>query len=372
MSNILIGEEVNKGTNAATEDSFVPLMIGAKNDLVVQSNYLIENKPKMSKNALKLFLLLVSAIGKDDNDFNNITIRVTDILGVWPLDRGNAYTIVKNALKELSTTEFSIEQIRPDGRREIVGTTYISQYKYVQGDGQAYVKISDLFKPYLLQLKENFTKYQLHSIMIMNSTAAIRTFELVMRFTNIGMRRMTVADYKKALHIEDKYKGNNANLKKNILDRAVKEIVKETEILLDYKINGRGENAVITFKIYKKDNVMDEKRKPKDFATEEKNMLFELLKVEAGMGDHFNDRQIRRAIDKVTDDIDDKTKILKRYPLIASAYDEYIDMTLSKEIENPWLYFKKILLAKYSDMLSQQDDIRPIMIEKNKKLDYDI
>lgn len=313
---------------------------------VVQSNYLIENKPKMSLDELKMFSTLVATVNKDDQDFKNIKVKVTDVIDLWEIPQKNAYRQVKTVLAGLLDKKFPLERIRDDGKREIQMATYISKFTYGEGDGYATVVVDPMFKPFLLDLKEKYTLYGIDDVLKLESSPAIRTYELLMQYELLGQRSFTVEDYKKKVGIADKYKGNNANLKKYVLDRVVQEISEKTQIMTRYDLAGRGEKAVITFIIIKKNDAGIPVNETKSFGEKEKDMLMQLLKTEFDMDTMFPDDQIRRAINIATKGVKDQKDIIGRYKIIGDALLEFRDRKRVTEIKSEWAYFKKILEAK--------------------------
>lgn len=318
---------------------------------VVQSNYLIEHKPKMTEDEHKMFLTLVASINKDDEDFKNIKLKVTDIIDLWEIPQKNAYRKVKKALSGLLDKKFELERIRKDGTKYVEKTTYISSFSYGEGEGYAMVRIDPMFKPYLLGLKNDpYTLFVLENVVHLKGGPAIRTFELLAQYAGLGHRAFTVKDYKKKIGVEDKYKGSNANLKKNVLDKVVKQISENTMLLTRYDLTGRGENAVITFTIFRKEQLNGKKPSMKNFGKEEKEILMMLLKDETDIDVRFPDEQIKQAIDIATEGAITKSDVIGRYGLLKEAFEAYEARAAEDGIKYPWPYFRKIIVSKVQDV----------------------
>ena len=321
-----------------------------KGSNVVQSNFLIENKPKMTLDELKMFSTLIATINKEDQDFRKIKLKVTDVIDLWEIPQKNAYRQVKNALAGLLDKKFALERVREDGKLEIEMATYISKFTYVEGDGYATVVVDPMFKPFLLDLREKFTLYGIDDVLKLESSTAIRTYELLKQYEVLGQRSFTVGDYKKKVGIEGKYKGNNSNLKKYVLDRVCEELSSKTSLLTRYDLTGRGEKAVITFVIYKKEAVTSKKAEDKNFGAAEKEILLQLLKDELDMDTVFPDERIKRAVNIATEGLHDRKEIMGRYKVLKDAFLEFEDRRLVTEIKNDWAYFKKVLESKLEFM----------------------
>ena len=220
-----------------------------ENTNIVQSNFLLENRPKFTKDETRLFLTIVGAINKDDEDFKQLEIPVTEFAELWGMETKTAYNRIKAALRGLVQKEFFIEGInQKTGKTRFLSMSYVSMATYEQGEGYATVEVSQMFKPYLLALKKNYTKYVLENILSLTTVNAIRNYELLKQYENLGTRTFTVDEYKKLLGIENKY-SRNTDLRVNVVEPAKEEINQNTDIFINYEFVGRGKKARIVFTI---------------------------------------------------------------------------------------------------------------------------
>lgn len=224
-------------------------MIVKENTNIVQANFLIENRPRFTKDETRLYLTIIGAVNKDDTDFKPLEIPVSEFAELWGMDISAAYRKIKTALRGLVQKEFFIEGVNQNtGKMRFLSASYLSMAAYEEGQGYATVEISQAFKPYLIALKEKYTQYVLENIMNLTTVNAIRNYELLKQYESLGVRIFTVEEYKKALKIENKY-SLNADLRRYVLEPAVEEINKNTDIMIDYEITGRGQKAKIKFAI---------------------------------------------------------------------------------------------------------------------------
>ena len=224
-------------------------MIVKENTNIVQANFLIENRPKFTKDETRLYLTIIGAVNKDDSDFKPLEIPVSEFADLWGMDISAAYRKIKTALRGLVQKEFFIEGVNnKTGKKRFLSAAYLSMAAYEEGQGYATVEIAQSFKPYLIALKEKYTQYVLENIMSLTTVNAIRNYELLKQYESLGVRIFTVEEYKKALKIEDKY-SLNADLRRYVLEPAVKEINQNTDIRVNYDLVGRGKKAKIKFTI---------------------------------------------------------------------------------------------------------------------------
>jgi plasmid replication initiation protein len=254
------------------------------NTLLVQSNYIIENKPRFSINALRIFYTVVAMINKNDEDFFDYKIYVKEFAEQWNIDikSNNLYDKLKPLTDEMMKSYILIEKINNRGKRVLEAFTIFTKYKYIEGEGFFRVKINPDLKDYFLNLKKKFTQYSLKNLILLNannaSAVTMRTYELVKQYEKLGNRHLEISEYKRAVGllemdntgkiIFEKYKGNNANLKQYAIIPAIQLINTCTDVLIDYNITGQGSNAVINFSIKaKKEN--EETSKQNDIPPEE-------------------------------------------------------------------------------------------------------
>ncbi len=245
-----------------TRDCFVN-----ENTNIVQSNYLIERKQKLSLPATQLLFTLTGMINKDDEDLKEYRVDVRSFSKLWGVDSKLAYRTVAEALEELNTKGISEHSINPNTKKPVFTTVrFISFGKYELGEGYARIRIEPELKPHYIALQREFTRFSLNNILQLQENGAqvntMRTYELLKQFAKIGSRTLTVKEYKEKLGliiydkkgniVKEKYKGSNANLKEYVIEPAKALINTSTDIEVDYEINGRGINAQIKFSIKKR------------------------------------------------------------------------------------------------------------------------
>jgi plasmid replication initiation protein len=92
-------------------------------------------------------------------------------------------------------------------------------------------------KPFLLNLKENFTSYHLSSIINLKSSYAILTYELLSQARNQGYRNITIKEYRELLKIPDSYL--NADILR-LIKKVQKEIRDRTNLQFDFAFKKMG------------------------------------------------------------------------------------------------------------------------------------
>jgi plasmid replication initiation protein len=108
---------------------------------------------------------------------------------------------------------------------------WLSSAEYLKG-GVVELEVSQKLRPYLLQLKEHFTKYQLRQIAKLKSSFSIRIYELCKCHEYKGGFEIKIDDLKRMFGLEAKYK-LYGDLKRKVLLVAKNEINETTDITID-------------------------------------------------------------------------------------------------------------------------------------------
>lgn len=242
-----------------------------KENNIIQSNFLIENKITMTKDETRLFLAIVSLVDSKNDEFNTIyKVPVKEFAEIWGMNLDAAYYKIKAAATSLRKKDFFKEGINNETKKlKFLDTGFLSSSEYEQGSGFAEVEISSKLKPYLLELKKTYTKYILENVINLSLTSAMRLYELLKQYQAIGSRSFGVDEFKMHLGVQGKYQNNNANLRIGVIDPAIKDINEHTDLFVECKLIGRGINAEIKFFIKEKKNIPIAKVKTKDNRNEE-------------------------------------------------------------------------------------------------------
>jgi plasmid replication initiation protein len=120
---------------------------------------------------------------------------------------------------------------------------------YLLGQGIIEIKLTEDITPYLFDLKENFTSYELASALRLTSKYAKRIYQYCSQWKDQGeTKKYDIQDFKQMLGLlDDKGKDKAVRMsdfRESVLDVAVKQINEHTELHISYKL----EKRVRTFK----------------------------------------------------------------------------------------------------------------------------
>ena len=269
-----------------------------KNNLIVKHNDLIQARYNLSLNEQKVILYAASQIDRDRDDFNIITISVkefTELLGTTQ----ERYTEFKGIAESLISKTLYINK---DGS-ELV-TSWLSSMEYITDKGVIELEFSRKLIPYLLQLKERFTRYQLENILYLENKYSIRIYELMKQYQNIGKREFELQELKKILMIEGQYE-RVYDLERRILKPSMEEINKHTDINIDYEKIKTGRR--ITSILFTVENKDQEQKVYNEYLKE----FYNIKEMQVKMGlqqENFSASQVmeiyEKAIQKTQDEMD--------------------------------------------------------------------
>lgn len=212
------------------------------NKQVIKSNQFIEAEYKLNLTEQKIILFLVSLIRKDDEVFKLWRIKISDLSNFLGMDPKSSYRELKNATFSMLGRRLKLR----DENRELQ-LNWLASADYFDDKGFVELEISEKLKPFLLQLKNNFTKYNLKEIISLKSVYSIRIYELLKQYEKIKERYFEVNDLKKKLGIEKKYE-KYTDIKKRAILTAQKELKEKTDIIFDFKEKKEARKVIgITF-----------------------------------------------------------------------------------------------------------------------------
>jgi len=170
-----------------------------KTSIIVKSNYLIEASYRLSLQEQRLILLMVSRIKPEDKGFQVYRIAVKDFNRIVGIKGEASYQRTKELTKKL--LERSLQIVKDNSTLQV---SWLSSAEYFEGKGYVELSFDPKLKPYLLQLKEFFTKYRLQNVIRLKSSYSIKLYELLKQYENIGRREFTLDDLRQKFGLKKK------------------------------------------------------------------------------------------------------------------------------------------------------------------------
>jgi plasmid replication initiation protein len=170
--------------------------------LVVKANHIVEASYSLTLQEQRIILYMASQIKPNDDDFKPIRLSISAFKDLIQINNNSQYNEIQEITKRLRKRDLIIKQ-----QNTTLQTGWLSSAKYFNGEGYVELRFDPNLKPYLLQLKERFTKYKLQHIIKMSHSYSIRFYELLKQYESIGWRYFKLDELMGMLGIKkDEYK----------------------------------------------------------------------------------------------------------------------------------------------------------------------
>ena len=210
-----------------------------KNPLVVKDNALINASYNLELTEQRLILLaIISAreIGQGITAESKLEIHASDYAKHFNVSIDASYKALKEAVNNLFNRQFSyIAEYKRTGKTGIVRSRWVSRVFYADELAILEITFAPDVVPLITRLEQHFTSYQLEQVTHLSSKYAIRLYELLIAWRDIGKTpQIALAEFRIKIGIcDDEYKDMH-NLKKRVLEPAIDQINEHTDITVTY------------------------------------------------------------------------------------------------------------------------------------------
>jgi len=219
---------------------------------VYKSNKVIEASYKLSLNEQRLILMCIAKVNSSKPLLASERFEVSakEFSKKFHINENKAYQTIKKVSEQLFERYVIIDNPDPDiPTLKYTKTRWISSIDYSPETGKVILYFAYRMLPYLSELQNKFTFYNLESIGEMNSIYAIRLYELLMQWKTTGIREIEIAWLKNKFQIEDKY-SSIKDLKMRVINPAVKDINNHSNYNVEWtqrKTGRRVTHLIFTF-----------------------------------------------------------------------------------------------------------------------------
>jgi plasmid replication initiation protein len=214
---------------------------------ITMSNALTRAAHGLTLGEKRIIMAAVSKLDSLTRPANSQAVPTTKITAaeyaeIAECEPNAAYEALQTAAKNLyNRTIVMFEPSFKRGDRKIgdKGTVthmrWVGQAKY--HDKEAWIELAWWHElvPHLMGLKKNFTSYQLQQTSALRSVYSWRLLELLMRFKSTGKAEYTIEDFCTSMQATDKQRANFNNIKRRMLDPAVKELTEKDNWLIQWE-----------------------------------------------------------------------------------------------------------------------------------------
>ena len=225
-------------------------------ELIVKDNALIQASYTLDLAEQRLILL---AIIEARNSGQGIThdsllkIHASSYAKQFNVNDKTAYTVVKDASKGLFDRYVTYHDKNPkNGKDRSFHCRWVDKIGVEPDSGIVYMRFTSDVVPLITRLESHFTSYEIEKVANLTSGYAIRLYELLISWREVGKTpTYEIDDLRQKLGVEpDQYK-ELYNLKIRVLDLALKQINDHTDITATYEQHKTGRKVTgftFTFK----------------------------------------------------------------------------------------------------------------------------
>jgi plasmid replication initiation protein len=214
---------------------------------VRQHNAITTARYEYSELQLDIFLYLLSMLRKDKTD-GVYEIVVKDLSAMT--GKEYKYGYLRKATEEMGSRMFEIST-----PKRLEQLWMFQRVAYVIGEGRIEIEFANPIRPYLFDLKDNFTSFQLYAALRLGSKYAKRIYALCSQWKDKAQTQIfSIDEFKRMLALVDD-KGNEkferlSDFKRFVLDESVKQINQHTDLEIGYTLQKRGRSFnSITFTV---------------------------------------------------------------------------------------------------------------------------
>ena len=211
-----------------------------KNDLVVKDNALINASYNFEVTEQRLILLSIiraRETGQGISSDSKLEIHASDYASRFDVTKEAAYNALKNAVNNLFERKFSFKEIHKDTNKEIVvKSRWVSRIAYVDDLATLEITFAPDVVPLITRLEKHFTSYQLKQVAQLTSKYAIRLYEFLIAWRDVGKTPViSLSEFRERLGLEMNEYQKMVNFKSRVLEPAIKQINELTDIHVKYE-----------------------------------------------------------------------------------------------------------------------------------------
>lgn len=211
------------------------------NDIIQKSRF------KLSTVEQKTVAFLVSLIKPKEEYPNGIQpieyeFEIQDYCKVCGIDykQGNNYKMVRDTLKSLR--DKSVIVTLPNGTDTPV--SWITKFWSNKGNGKAKIRFDDDMAPYIFDLCDRRTQFDLLNVLPMQSKYSIRLYEICRSWSGIRNKTYSLEEIRELLGVEKNELIRYPDFRRYVLEIAKKEINEHTDLEVNFEPITKGRKTI--------------------------------------------------------------------------------------------------------------------------------
>lgn len=205
---------------------------------IYKSNALVEAQYRLSVAEQRIILACIKHVRRDEKitDDELYSVSATQIAELSGTSTKQAYRELEKAALRLKQRDVRLLE-EPNGqgkKRKVMVTGWVQTIIYVEDEGRVELRFTKDMLPYLSELSTQFTRYSLADVAQMTSGHAIRLYELLCQWRNLGRREVSIEWLRQAFQLNDKYPAIK-DFKRWVIAPAVEQINEHSPLWVKYE-----------------------------------------------------------------------------------------------------------------------------------------
>lgn len=225
----------------------LPLNENLGNYNVVVSNYIVRSAQTLNLVEKRILMAGIAKLGGINKE---IKLTAQEYAETYDVNIKTAYNELKSAVDTLMKRQLSW-QIK-DGRK--IGTrrtVWVQGYDYFKDEGLVKFRFSEYIFPFLFELQNEFTKYQLKQAAALRSIHSWRLLELFEQMKDkkdgSGWLSMSIEEFWHAMEAKESHKKNFSDLRRWVIEPAIRELTEKDNWLIEWEARKRGRKVATLF-----------------------------------------------------------------------------------------------------------------------------
>ncbi|MGP9753453.1 replication initiation protein RepM, partial [Psychrobacter sp. AOP22-C2-15] len=174
-----------------------------------------------------------------------LRITASDYQKHFECDKTTSYSSLKSACKSLYQAEFLWADKDEKNRTRNHESRFVQRATYCEGGAYVEIMFSNDIIPLITRLETQYTEYEIKQIVDLQSSYALRLFELLMQWKKVGVTPVIkLKNLRSRLGVAEDQYDTMSNFKKRVLDFAVKEINENTDVTVAYEQQKEGRRII--------------------------------------------------------------------------------------------------------------------------------
>lgn len=218
---------------------------------IYKSNALVEAQYRLSVAEQRIILACIKHVRRDERitDDELYSVSATQIADISGTSTKQAYRELEKAALRLKQRDVRLLE-EPNGqgkKRKVMVTGWVQTIIYVEDEGRVELRFTKDMLPYLSELSTQFTRYSLADVAQMTSGHAIRLYELLCQWRNLGRREVSIEQLRDMFQVQDMYPALK-DLKRRVIEPAVEQINEHSPLWVKYEQHKTGRRVThLTF-----------------------------------------------------------------------------------------------------------------------------